>query len=54
MKKTYIQPRSQETIYSKSVCEGPIVVSMGTEAKAGSSAWSREEEEMMWDEEQGW
>ena len=53
MKKTYIQPQSQEMIYAKSLCEGPVVVSVGTEKKAGSAAWSREEE-MMWDEEQGW
>lgn len=54
MKKTYITPQSQELVYAKSLCEGPVVVSVGTEQKAGSSAWGREEEDMMWDEEQGW
>lgn len=53
MKKTYSKPEVQEVICAKSLCD-VITVSVGTEQKAGSSAWGREEEDMMWDEEQGW
>lgn len=51
MRKTYIQPESRELICRDALC---IAVSLGTEEKGGSNAWSREEEYLDWeDEEQG-
>lgn len=48
--KTYIKPETRELICSDPLCE-MITVSGGQNT---SDNWNREEEDLYWDEEEGW
>ena len=53
MKKTYITPCAET---GNLQTEGLMAVSvgMGTDERNGADAWSREEEDLFWEDEQGW
>lgn len=49
--KTYIKPEVQELICKNDLCD--VITMSANSAKSTGNNWSREEE-MDWDEEQGW
>lgn len=48
--KTYIKPETMELVCSDALCK-MITVSAG---QTTGNNWSREEEDLYWDEEEGW